>query len=46
MSDLSLFSLVGLCITGIVLLLIKDVDDDDGPPDGGILTPVYAPNPS
>jgi len=23
--------------------LTDDVDDDEGPPDGGMLTPVYAP---
>ena len=26
-------------------LLSEDVDDDDGP-DGGLMTPVYAPTPS
>jgi|TARA_E500000178_G_C16368973_1_gene465255 hypothetical protein len=25
-------------------VLMEDVDDD-GPPDGGMMTPVYAPNP-
>jgi len=25
-------------------LLSEDVDDNDGPPDSGIMTPVYAPN--
>ena len=25
-------------------LLSEDVDDNDGPPDGGIMTPLYAPN--
>ena len=26
-------------------LLSEDVDDDDGP-DGGLMTPIYAPTPS
>ena len=31
----------------IFILLLTDIDeDDDGPPDGGMLTPVYAPSPS
>jgi hypothetical protein len=27
------------------LLTGGDVDDDDNGPDGGLMTPVYAPNP-
>ena len=31
----------------IFILLLTDIDeDDDGPPDDGMLTPVYAPSPS
>ena len=31
----------------VVGSLLKDnFDDDDGPPDGGLMTPVYAPSPS
>ena len=26
-----------------MLLFIETNEDDDGPPDGGMLTPVYAP---
>jgi hypothetical protein len=37
-----IFCLVPLAI---LLLLVDDVDDD-GPPDGGLMTPVYAPTPS
>ena len=33
-------TLVGAFVLGAVL---KDVDDDDNGPDGGMLTPVYAP---
>ena len=29
-----------------MLLFIETDEDDDGPPDGGIMTPVYAPSPS
>ena len=28
------------------MLLLTDVDDDDDGPDGGLMTPVYAPSPS
>jgi len=28
-----------------MLLFIETNEDDDGPPDGGMMTPVYAPNP-
>ena len=29
-----------------MLLCIETNEDDDGPPDGGMMTPVYAPSPS
>ena len=29
-----------------MLLFIETNEDDDGPPDGGMMTPVYAPSPS
>tara|TARA_Y100000004_G_C8749303_1_gene341681 strand:- start:252 stop:392 length:141 start_codon:yes stop_codon:yes gene_type:complete len=28
------------------MLFLTDVDDDDDGPDGGLMTPVYAPSPS
>jgi len=37
-------SLVGGFI--FAALLTDDVDDNDGPPDDGMLTPVYAPTPN
>ena len=30
----------------VMLALSSDDKDDGGPPDGGIMTPVYAPSPS
>ena len=30
----------------VMLALSSDDEDDSGPPDGGIMTPVYAPSPS
>ena len=43
--------LIGSMLIGTFVLyaafLTEDVDDDDGgPPDGGLLTPAYAPSPS
>ena len=29
-----------------MLLFIETNEDDDGPPDGGMMQPVYAPSPS
>jgi len=29
-----------------MLLFIETNEDDDGPPDGGMIQPVYAPSPS
>jgi hypothetical protein len=29
-----------------MLLFIETNEDDDGPPDGGMMTPVYVPSPS
>jgi hypothetical protein len=48
MNDLSLISLIGLVFLGIYMLVTTDnVDDDnDGPPDGGMLTPAYVPTSS
>ena len=35
------------CLTPLFfMLLLTDVDDDDDGPDGGLMTPVYAPSPS
>jgi len=28
------------------MILLTDSDEDDGPPDGGLMQPVYAPSPS
>jgi len=30
----------------VMLALSSGDEDDSGPPDGGIMTPVYAPSPS
>ena len=44
MNDLSLFSLIGLSLVAMLFLFANDVDDDEGgPPDGGLMTPVYSP---
>lgn len=30
------------CLTPLIFMLILiDTEDDDGPPDGGLMTPVY-----
>jgi|TARA_R100000908_G_C3605689_1_gene58468 hypothetical protein len=35
------------CLTPLFfMLLLANVDDDDDGPDGGLMTPVYAPSPS
>ena len=43
---------IGVPVSVVVLyVIIKNLDsnykvnNDDGPPDGGMMTPVYAPNP-
>jgi hypothetical protein len=30
----------------VMLALTSENDEDDGPPDGGLMTPAYAPTPS
>ena len=45
MNNLSLFSLISLLLVIILFLFVIDIDDDEGgPPDGGLMSPVYSPS--
>ena len=46
--DWTLFQTLIFIITPffVMLALTSENDEDDGPPDGGLMTPAYAPTPS
>ena len=45
--DWTIFQTLIFIITPLfVMLALTEDEDDDGPPDGGVMTPAFAPSPS
>ena len=45
--DWTIFQTLVFVITPLfVMLALSENEDDDGPPDGGVMTPAFAPSPS
>ena len=45
--DWTIFQTLIFVITPFfVMLALTEDEDDDGPPDGGVMTPAFAPSPS